>query len=94
MTPWTVTGQIPLFHGIFQPRILVWVPSPIPGDLPDPGIEHKSPVFPALASGLFTTAPPGKPTQHQKGNGFGMRGLGLSSDLVTDSVNHGLNKVK
>ena len=28
------------------------------GDLPDPGIELESP---ALASGFFTTGPPGKP---------------------------------
>ena len=31
-----------------------------PGDLPDPGIEPGSP---ALAGGLFTTEPPGKPTK-------------------------------
>ena len=28
--------------------------SPPPGDLPDPGIELKSPAFPALAERLFT----------------------------------------
>ena len=36
------------------------LPFPTPGDLPDPGIEPKSPVSPALAGGFFTTAPPGK----------------------------------
>ena len=30
-------------------------------DLPGPGIE---PVSPALAGGLFTTEPPGKPVSH------------------------------
>ena len=34
------------------------LPFPPPGDLPDSGIE---PVFPALAGGVFTTEPPGKP---------------------------------
>ena len=34
---------------------------PSPEDLPDLGIELESPASPALASGLFTTAPPGKP---------------------------------
>ena len=34
---------------------------PSPEDLPDPGIELESPASPALASGLFTTVPPGKP---------------------------------
>ena len=31
------------------------------GDLPNPGIEPKSLVPPALAGEFFTTAPPGKP---------------------------------
>ena len=29
-------------HGIFQARVLEWVPFPFPGDLPDPGIEPGS----------------------------------------------------
>ena len=45
-------------HGTFQVKILRQV---APGDLPNPGIQPVSPVFPALAGGLFTTAPPGKP---------------------------------
>ena len=41
------------------PRQEYWngLPSPSPGDLPDPGIEPKSP---ALAGGFFTTEPPEK----------------------------------
>ena len=39
-------------HGIFQARILGWLPFPTPGDSPDPGIEHTSPVFLAL-EGIF-----------------------------------------
>ena len=31
-------------HGIFQARILVWLPFPTPGDLPHTGIEPVSPV--------------------------------------------------
>ena len=34
------------------------LPFPSPGDIPDPGIE---PAPPALASGFFTTEPPGNP---------------------------------
>ena len=33
---------------------------PSPGDLPNPGIEPKSLMSPALADGFFTTEPPGK----------------------------------
>ena len=58
---WTVTCQAPLAMGF--PRQEYWsgLPFPIPGDLPDPGIEPMSPVSPALAGGFFTTVPPGKP---------------------------------
>ena len=38
------------------------LPFPSPGDLPNPGIEAKSFVSPALAGGFFTNTPPGKPT--------------------------------
>ena len=31
-------------HGILQARILEWVATPSPADLPDPGIEQGSPV--------------------------------------------------
>ena len=35
-----------------------WLPLPTPGDIPDPGTELTTS---ALAGGLFTTVPPGKP---------------------------------
>ena len=44
-----------LVHGIFQARILEWLPFPAVGDLPHPGIEAASPMSPALAGGFFTT---------------------------------------
>ena len=34
-------------HGIFQARILEWVPFPSPGYLPDSGIEPGSPALQA-----------------------------------------------
>ena len=43
-------------HGIFQARVLEWIPSP--GDLPNPGIEPGSPALPADA---LPSEPPGKP---------------------------------
>ena len=41
------------------PRQEYWsgLPCPLPGDLPDPGIEPPSP---AMVGGFFTTEPPGK----------------------------------
>ena len=48
-------------HGVLQARILIWLPFPPPGDLPDPWIEPVSPVGPTVAGRFFTTELPGKP---------------------------------
>ena len=37
VTPWTVACQAPLSMGIFQARMLEWLPFPPPGELPRPG---------------------------------------------------------
>ena len=55
VTSWIVAHQAPLSTGFSRQE------SPSPGDLPDPGIEPKSPGSPALAGGYFTSSPPGKP---------------------------------
>ena len=47
-TPWTVTHQAPLFVGLSRQEYWSGLPFPHPGDLPDPGIKPRSPVFPAL----------------------------------------------
>ena len=46
--------------GISQAGILE-LPFPSPGDLPDPGMEPTSLMFPALAGRFFTSEPPKKP---------------------------------
>ena len=55
---WTIALQAPLPMGF--PRQEYWSGLPFPslGGLPDPGIK---PMFSALASGFYTTEPPGKP---------------------------------
>ena len=45
-------------HGVFQARILEWLPFPFPGDLPYPGVE---PTSPTLQAGSLQSEPPGKP---------------------------------
>ena len=47
-------------HGIFQARMLEWLPFPTSGDLPDPRIKSASLAYPSLTGGFFTTMPPGK----------------------------------
>ena len=55
VTPWTIDHQAPLSMGF--PRQEYWsgLPFPVPGDLPDPGIEPMPLVSPALADRFFTT---------------------------------------
>ena len=46
-----------IVHGILQVRILEWVAFPFSGDLPNPGIEPRSP---ALQVDSLPAQPPGK----------------------------------
>ena len=54
-TPWTVVCLDPLPMEFSSQRYWSGVLFPTPGDLPYPGIEPRSLVSPALASGFFTT---------------------------------------
>ena len=58
VTPWAVAHQAPL--SMEFPRQEYWssLPFPSPGDLPNPGIEPRSP---PLQAGSFLSEPPGKP---------------------------------
>ena len=47
-------------HGILQTEHWSGLPSPPPGDLPDPGIEPESLASAALAGGFFASVPPGR----------------------------------
>ena len=55
---WSVACQAPLSMGFSRQEHWSGLPFPSPEDLPDTGIEPKSP---ALAGRFFTTEPPGKP---------------------------------
>ena len=60
VTPWTLARQIPLSMEFSMEEYWSGLPFPSPGDLPNPGIEPPSPVFPALTGRFFITVPPGK----------------------------------
>ena len=64
--PWTTACQAPLSMGFLWQEYWSGLLFPSPGDLLDPGIEPRSPVFPAatLAGRFFTTKAPGKPRFH------------------------------
>ena len=57
-TLWTVAPQAPLSMGFSRQEYWSGLPFPSPGDLPDPGIEPRSP---ALQADALTSEPPGKP---------------------------------
>ena len=60
MTPGTVTYQAPLSMGLSRQEYWSGVPLPSPGDLPDSGIEPRSP---ALQADALPSEPTGKPNQ-------------------------------
>ncbi|MES7760928.1 hypothetical protein U6J64_12300, partial [Cutibacterium acnes] len=69
-------------HGIFQARILEWVAISFSGDLPNPGIEPRSPT---LQADSLPSEPPGKP----KNTGVGSLSL-LQGIFLTQESNWGL----
>ena len=56
-TPWTIAHQAPPSMGLSRQEYWSGLPFPSPGDLPDPGIEPRSP---ALQADALTSEPPGK----------------------------------
>ena len=55
VTPWTVAYQAPPSMGFSRQEYWSGLPFPSPGDLPDPGIEPRSP---ALRADSLPTEPP------------------------------------
>ena len=66
-TPWTVTHQAPLSMGFSRQEYWSDLPFPSPGDLPNPGIEPRSP---ALQADALTSEPPGKTISKSEGDYF------------------------
>ena len=69
-TLWTAAQQAPLSMGFSSQEHWSGLPFPSPGDLPDPGIEPMTLLFPALAGRFFTTnatwEAPGSPKECEK----------------------------
>ena len=57
-TLWTVAHQAPQSVGFSRQEYWSGLPFPSPGDLPNPGIEPRSPT---LQADTLTSEPPGKP---------------------------------
>ena len=61
-TLWIVALQASLSIEFSRQEYWSGLPSPLPGDRPNPGIELTSFTSPLLTGGFFTIAPSGKPT--------------------------------
>ena len=57
VTPWMVAYQAPRSMGFSRQEYLSGLPFPSPGDLPNPGIEPRSP---ASQTDVLPSEPPGK----------------------------------
>ena len=57
VTPWTAAHQAPPSMGFSRQEYWSGLPFPSPGNLPDPGIEPRSPT---LQTGALTSEPPGR----------------------------------
>ena len=79
--PWTIARQAPLW-GFSRQEYWSGLPCPPPGDLPNPGIEPRSP---ALQAGFLPSEPPGKP----KNTGVGSHAL-RQGTFPTQGLNPGL----
>ena len=64
VTPWTVAYQAPPSVEFSRQEYWSGLPFPSPGNLPNPGIEPRSPAFQADA---LTSEPPGKPIMRNTG---------------------------
>ena len=64
VTPWTVTHQPPLPMGFSRQEFWGGLPFPSPGDLPNPGNEHRSL---ALQADSLPFEPLGKPSNSKRG---------------------------
>ena len=78
MTPWTVAYLVPLSIEILQARMLVWVAMPSSRDLPNLGIELRSP---AMGADSLSSEPPGKPKNTGVASLSLLQGLFLTQEL-------------
>ena len=68
VTLWTGAYQAPLSMGFSRQRYWSGLPFPPPGDLPDSGIEHKSPTLQADTLPSEPSGKPGTTDRFQMGN--------------------------
>ena len=86
-TPWTAARQAPLSMGFPRQKYWSGLPFPSPGDLPNPGIEPRSPALqvkslPSESPGVLVEKTP-LPVQETQETW--VRSLALEKEMATDS---------
>ena len=81
-TPWPVAYQASRSMGFSRQEYWSGLPFPSPGDLPDPGIEPRSP---ALYADALPSEPPGKSSGHDKVPNI-LFSLRVSCSLITPTL--------
>ena len=76
--PMDCTPPASSVHGVLQARIQEGLPCPPPGDLPNPGVELRSP---ALQTDSLPTVPPGKPKNYGVGSLSLLQGIDQGIEL-------------
>ena len=101
VTPWTVAYQAPQSMEFSRQKYWSGLPFPSPGDLPNPGIEPRSPTLqanalpselPAKPHGLYTTLnPKPNPNPNSPSQNTGVGNLSLLQGIFpTQGSNPGL----
>ena len=81
-TPWTAAPRLLCPWGFSRQEYWSGLPCPPPGDLPNPGMEPRSP---ALQADFLPSKPPGKPKNTGLGSLFLLQGI-----FPTQELNWGL----
>ena len=83
-TPWTAAHQASLAMGFSRQEYWSRLPFPSPGDLPDPGIEHKSPALCADSLPLSHQGSPRVNPNIKDGLCVIMIHISVGSSIITD----------
>ena len=87
VTPWTVAHQTPLSMGFSRQEYWSGLLFPSPENLPDPGIEPRSP---ALKAGSLPSEPPGNPLSLRGGEKYTWELLSIRGNYLPHLIHHWL----
>ena len=94
MTPWTPVRQAPLSIEFSRQEHWSGLPFPTPEDLPNPGIKPASLAYLVLASGFFTTEPPGKSSSGIQKFNHATGTTSAETKIRSNKIHQSLNRIR